>query len=48
MEAFLISYVRLKLKPKEEDRLLAGHPWVFANEISGTLKDLSPGSLVEI
>jgi 23S rRNA (cytosine1962-C5)-methyltransferase len=36
------------LKPKEEDRLLAGHPWVFSNEISQFPKSLSPGALVEV
>lgn len=25
--------LRLKLKPREEDRLLAGHQWVFSNEL---------------
>lgn len=42
------SYIRVKLKPKEEDRLLAGHPWVFANEVDGAPKTLSPGTLVEV
>ena len=41
-------YIRVKLKPKEEDRLLAGHPWVFANEVEGPPKNLSPGALVEV
>jgi 23S rRNA (cytosine1962-C5)-methyltransferase len=36
------------LKPKEEDRLLAGHPWVFANEVDSAPKVLAPGSLVEV
>ncbi len=38
----------MKLKPKEEDRLLAGHPWVFANEIEKAPKTLAPGTLVEV
>src|SRR5439155_19469925 len=42
------SYIRVKLKPKEEDRLLAGHPWVFANEVEKAPKTLSPGALVEV
>lgn len=42
------SYIRVKLKPKEEDRLLAGHPWVFSNEIDKFPKSLSPGGLVEV
>lgn len=41
-------YIRVKLKPKEEDRLLAGHPWVFANEVDKSTKNLSPGTLVEV
>jgi 23S rRNA (cytosine1962-C5)-methyltransferase len=44
----LLHYTRVKLKPKEEDRLLAGHPWVFANEVETGHKPLSPGSLVEV
>ena len=42
------SYIRVKLKRKEEARLLAGHPWVFANEIDGVPKVLAQGSLVEV
>ena len=41
-------YIRVKLKPKEEDRLLAGHPWVFANEVEKSPPSLSPGNLVEV
>jgi len=44
----LPSYIRVKLKPKEEDRLLAGHPWVYSNEIDKFPKSLSPGTLVEV
>ncbi len=44
----MIYYTRVKLKPKEEDRILAGHPWVFANEIETGHKPLTPGSLVEV
>jgi 23S rRNA (cytosine1962-C5)-methyltransferase len=44
----LLHYTRVKLKPKEEDRLLAGHPWVFANEVETGHKPLTPGSLVEV
>jgi 23S rRNA (cytosine1962-C5)-methyltransferase len=40
-------YIRVKLRPKEEDRLLAGHPWVFANEIEKAT-NLSQGTLVEV
>ena len=42
------SYIKVKLKPKEEDRLLAGHPWVFANEVDKAPKSLTPGTLVEV
>lgn len=42
------SYIRVKLKPKEEDRIMAGHPWVFANEVDSAPKILTPGSLVEV
>lgn len=44
----MASYIRVKLKPKEEDRLLAGHPWVYSNEIDKFPKSLSPGALVEV
>lgn len=44
----MTSYIRVKLKPKEEDRLLAGHPWVYSNEIDKFPKSLSPGTLVEV
>ena len=26
--------VEIRLKPREEDRILAGHPWVYDNEIA--------------
>jgi len=42
------SYISVRLKPKEEDRLLAGHPWVFANEVDSAPKTLAPGTLVEV
>lgn len=48
MGATLIQYLRVELKPKEEGRLLAGHPWVFANEVRDIQGHLSPGSLVEV
>jgi 23S rRNA (cytosine1962-C5)-methyltransferase len=44
----LPNYIRLKLKPKEENRILAGHPWIFANEIQGSPKAVPPGTLVEV
>lgn len=44
----LTQYIRIELKPKEEDRMLSGHPWVFANEVKDIQGHLSPGSLVEV
>ncbi len=44
----MLTYIRVKLKSKEEDRLMAGHPWVFANEVEGGSKNLSSGTLVEV
>ena len=41
-------YIRVKLKPKEEDRLLAGHPWVFANEVEKSPNSFPQGALVEV
>jgi 23S rRNA (cytosine1962-C5)-methyltransferase len=43
-----LSYIRIKLKPKEEDRILAGHPWVYANEVEKVPAHLAQGSLVEV
>ncbi|MDR2102717.1 MAG: class I SAM-dependent rRNA methyltransferase, partial [Treponema sp.] len=44
--------IRIILKPGEEKRILAGHPWVYDNEIArilapipGGFKPLSPGEL---
>ncbi len=41
-------YVRVQLRAKEEDRLLAGHPWVYANEVLKTSSHLTQGSLAEV
>lgn len=35
----------LKLKPREEDRVRAGHCWIFSNEIENFEKSAVPGSL---
>lgn len=35
----------LKLKPGEEDRVRAGHYWVFSNELENVDKTAEPGSL---
>lgn len=36
------------LKPKEERRILRGHPWVFSNELRNVPKDCSPGDIVDV
>ncbi|MBI5241995.1 MAG: class I SAM-dependent rRNA methyltransferase [Elusimicrobia bacterium] len=42
------SFVSVKLKPGQEDRLRAGHLWVFSNEIAGVEGPAEPGSLAQI
>ena len=37
----------LKLKPNAKPRVLAGHPWVFANEVEALLPAERDGSVVE-
>ncbi len=36
------------LRPGRDARLRAGHAWVFANEIQGSVRDLEPGGAVRI
>jgi 23S rRNA (cytosine1962-C5)-methyltransferase len=36
------------LKPKEDRRILRGHPWVFSNELREVPRDCSPGDLVDV
>lgn len=36
------------LKPGEEDRLLAGHPWIYRNEVEGWPPSVEPGDLVDV
>ena len=38
----------LKLKKKEERRVLRGHPWVFSNELQAVPADAVPGELVDV
>jgi 23S rRNA (cytosine1962-C5)-methyltransferase len=38
----------VKLKNKEERRILRGHPWVFSNELQAMPAELSPGELVDV
>lgn len=38
----------VRLKPGEHKRLLAGHPWVFSNEVAGVHGDFTPGDIVDV
>lgn len=38
----------IRLKKKEERRILRGHPWVFSNEIEERPKDAAPGNIVDV
>jgi 23S rRNA (cytosine1962-C5)-methyltransferase len=40
--------VVVKLKPKHERRIAAGHPWVFSNEIDGDVSALPPGGIADV
>lgn len=40
--------IEIKLKAKEERRLMAGHWWVFSNEIDGLDTSIEAGSLVRV
>src|SRR5512135_2863585 len=42
------SMKTVHLKPKEERRILRGHPWVFSNELQKIPKDCSPGDIVDV
>jgi 23S rRNA (cytosine1962-C5)-methyltransferase len=39
---------RIILRPREEARIRAGHPWVYDNEIAGTEGAPKPGAEVEV
>src|SRR5580658_5856889 len=39
--------ISLKLKPNANARVLAGHPWVFANEVEALLPAENDGGVVE-
>jgi 23S rRNA (cytosine1962-C5)-methyltransferase len=39
---------RIILKPREEARIRAGHPWVYDNEIAGVEGQPEPGAEVEV
>jgi 23S rRNA (cytosine1962-C5)-methyltransferase len=38
----------VKLRQKEERRILRGHPWVFSNELERTKDAFQPGELVDV
>lgn len=38
----------VRLKPRADKRARAGHPWIFSNEIDGSVKDLPPGGAVDV
>lgn len=38
----------VKLKSKEERRILRGHPWVFSNELQAVPAGLLPGAIVDV
>ena len=38
----------VKLRKKEERRVLRGHPWVFGNEIEEIPADAQPGEIVDV
>ena len=38
----------VKLKQKEERRILRGHPWVFSNELAQSPAEFTPGEIVDV
>jgi 23S rRNA (cytosine1962-C5)-methyltransferase len=38
----------VKLKKKEERRILRGHPWIFSNELERSAGSFSPGEIVDV
>ncbi len=38
----------VKLKKKEERRILRGHPWVFSNELERSPAECAPGEIVDV
>jgi 23S rRNA (cytosine1962-C5)-methyltransferase len=38
----------VKLKKKEERRIVRGHPWVFSNELQDVPKNAPPGEVVDV
>jgi len=40
--------IKVQLRPRRDKRVAAGHPWVFANEIDGDVKNLPLGGTVDV
>jgi 23S rRNA (cytosine1962-C5)-methyltransferase len=38
----------LLLKPKEDRRILRGHPWVFSNELQQMPEGIAPGDIIDL
>jgi len=38
----------VKLKQKEDRRILRGHPWVFSNELQGTTDTFASGEIIDV
>ena len=38
----------VRLKPKEDRRVLRGHPWIFSNELQRTTDIFAPGEVVDV
>jgi len=38
----------VKLRQKEERRILRGHPWVFSNELLQPVEECTPGEIVDV
>ncbi|HBL18387.1 MAG: hypothetical protein A2X36_14545 [Elusimicrobia bacterium GWA2_69_24] len=45
VEGSVAPSLSLSLKPREESRLLGGHPWIFSNELAAVPKTIPPGTL---
>ncbi len=43
-----LAYPRIRIRNKEELRLLGGHLWAFSNELLDHPKDIEPGSVVTL
>ncbi len=45
---YLCGMAKFFLRKKIGDRILGGHPWVFANELGDSEGDCAPGDIVEL